>query len=64
MFKLLPLIWKTMKMNRVRTLLTIIAIGVTIFIFCFFQAIQVNMDAFISSSGTHNNLVVFEKNKW
>ncbi len=64
MLKLLLLIWKTMKVNRVRTVLTIIGVAVAIFIFCFFQAIQANMDTLIAQAGTQNNLIVFEKNKW
>ncbi|MFH1227870.1 MAG: hypothetical protein V1701_08195 [Planctomycetota bacterium] len=64
MFKLFPLIFKTMKMNRVRTLLTIGGVGVAIFIFCFFQSIQSNMDSLLAGAGAYNNLVVSEKNKW
>lgn len=64
MFKLLPLILKSMKQKRVRTMLTIIGVSVAVFIFCFFQAIQDNMDDVISSAGAHNNLVVSESNKW
>ena len=64
MLKLFPLIFKNMRMNRVRTILTIGGVGVAIFIFCFFEAIQDNMDSLITSAGAHNNIVIFQKNQW
>lgn len=64
MLKLFPLIFKNMRMSPVRTFLTIGGVGVAIFIFCFFGAIQNNMDELITSAGAHNNLVIFQKNQW
>jgi hypothetical protein len=51
-------------MSRVRTILTIGGVGVAIFIFCFFGAIQDNLDQMLTNAGAHNNLVIFQKNQW
>lgn len=64
MLKLFPLIFKNMRMSRVRTILTIGGVGVAIFIFCFFGAIQDNLDQMLTNAGAHNNLVIFQKNQW
>jgi len=64
MVKFLLLALKNIRENRVRTALTVVGVGVAVFIFCFFQSIQSSMGQIVREAGRYNNLVVMEKNKW
>ena len=64
MLKLIPLAFKCIRENRIRTALTIVGVLVAIFIFCYFQSIQSSMTRLVAEAGKQNNLVVLQENVW
>jgi cell division protein FtsX len=62
--KLVRLALKGLRGNRTRTVLTVVGVGVAVFIFCFFTSIQTSMGGIVTEVGKQNNVVVMEKNKW
>ena len=64
MIKILNFAWKNLRVNRVRTLLTVVGVAVAIFIFCFFQSVKSTMDDLVAQAGEMNNLVVMQDTIW
>jgi putative ABC transport system permease protein len=50
--------------NKTRSILTIGAVALTTFIFCFVRAIDSGMDKLLSSSGAEKKLIVYHKNRF
>lgn len=62
--KFLPLVFKNLKNNRLRTALTVIGVAVAVFVFCFFQSMQATMENVVTKAGEENNLIVLQANSW
>lgn len=62
--KFLMLAFKNMKNNILRTLLTVVGVGVAVFVFCFFQSMQATMQGVVDQAGEDNNLIVLQENVW
>lgn len=62
--KFLPLALKNLKNNRLRTGLTVLGVGVAVFVFCFFQSMQSTMASVVTKAGEENNLIVLQGNMW
>ena len=59
----LKLIGKNVRQNKLRTTLTTLGIVMAVFIFCFFQSVQIGMKNVTTEAGKLNNLVVIEQGK-
>ena len=62
--KFLSLAFKNMKNNRLRTALTVLGVGVAVFVFCFFQSMQATMQGVVDKAGEDNNIVVLREGVW
>ncbi|MHC4841355.1 MAG: hypothetical protein ACYTDT_10455 [Planctomycetota bacterium] len=62
--KFLALAFKNMKNNRLRTALTVVGVGVAVFVFCFFQSMQATMQGVVDKAGEDNNVVVLREGVW
>ena len=57
----LKLIAKNVKQNKLRTTLTMLGIVMAVFIFCFFQSVQIGMKNVTAEAAKLNNLVVVQQ---
>jgi cell division protein FtsX len=62
--KFLPLVFKNLKNNRIRTALTVIGVAVAVFVFGFFLSMQSTMEGVVKQVGDSNNLIVLQGNAW
>lgn len=64
MFKLLPLVVKTLWRHRSRTFLTASGAAVALFVFCFVGSVQDGMDDLQHRQAEKQSLIVFQANKF
>lgn len=64
MFKLLPIIFKTLWGHRSRTFLTVSGSAVALFVFCFVGSVQNGMDHLQHRQAGKQSLIVFQANKF
>ncbi len=62
--QVLSFAWKNVSNNRVRAILTIVGVSVSVFVFCFFQSMQHTMTEVVVQAGSENNLVVLKEHSW
>lgn len=58
----LPL--KNVKNNRLRSALVLLGVATAIFVFCFFESVQLTMASVVEQAGKNNNVVAIKEATW
>jgi cell division protein FtsX len=58
----LPL--KNVRNNRLRSVLVMLGVAAAIFVFCFFESVQLTMASVVEQAGRNNNVVSIKENTW
>ncbi len=58
----LPL--KNVRNNRLRSALVLLGVATAVFVFCFFESVQLTMASVVDQASRNNNLVAIKEHTW
>ncbi|MCC6150803.1 MAG: hypothetical protein IT461_11180 [Planctomycetes bacterium] len=58
----LPL--KNVRNNRLRSALVLLGVATAIFVFCFFESVQIAMAGVVAQASKNNNVVAIKEHTW
>ncbi len=58
----LPL--KNVRNNRLRSALVLLGVATAIFVFCFFESVQLTMASVVAQASKNNNVVAIKEHTW
>ncbi len=58
----LPL--KNVRNNRLRSALVLLGVATAIFVFCFFESVQLSMASVVEQASRNNNVVAIKEHTW
>jgi hypothetical protein len=58
----LPL--KNVRNNRLRSALVLVGVASAIFVFCFFESVQLTMASVVDQAAKNNNVVAIREHTW
>jgi len=62
--KFLPLIWRNLGRNRLRTALTCVAASLAIALVCLLRTMPAGLDAFLSTVASNTRLSIHNRSSW